>query len=58
MIGLHDAVLYGDDDWINALLSEPGVKDLPAEDGLTGFAIAVGYMNIEIVTRFLKSKLP
>ena len=55
--GLHDAVLYEDKNWINALLNEPGVEDLPAEDGLTGFAIALGYMNTEIVTRFLKSKL-
>ena len=57
MTGLHDAVLFEDENWINALLSEPGVKDLPAEDGLTGFAIALGYMNTEIVTRYLKSKL-
>ena len=33
------------------------MKDLPAEDGLTGFAIALGYMNINIVTSFLQSKL-
>ena len=32
--GLHDAVLYEDENWINALLNEPSVKDLPAEDGL------------------------
>ena len=33
------------------------MKDLPAEDGLTSFAIALGYMNINIVTSFLQSKL-
>ena len=37
------------------MLREPGIKDEPGEDGLTGFAIALGYKNVEMTLCFLQS---
>ena len=55
LIGLHDAAIYQDLSWTQALLREPGIKDEPGEDGLTGFAIALGYKNTELALSFLQS---
>ena len=52
---LHDAALHQDMVWTEALLKEPGIKDEPGDDGLTGFAIALGYMNIDMAIQYLQS---
>ena len=52
---MHDAALYQDMTWIQALLSKCGIKDEPAEDGLTGFTIALGLRNVKMATAFLRA---
>ena len=46
-----------DNNLIKALLNEPGIKDTPAEDGLTGFALSLVRKNVEGVKIFLTSDL-
>ena len=42
---------------VNALVRLPGIRDEPGEDGLTGFAIAVGLMNAKLSTSILASNV-
>ena len=43
--------------WTEALLKEPGIRDEPGKDGLTGFAVALGFMNVDMVIKYLQSKV-
>ena len=42
---------------VNALVGIPGIKDEPGEEGLTGFAIAIGLMNSKMATSILASNV-
>ena len=55
--GLHDAALVESEDAVNALVRIPGIRDEACEDGLTGFAIAVGLMNTKLTQSILRSNV-
>ena len=42
---------------VNALIRLPGIRDDPGEDGLTGFAIAIGLMNAKLSQSILMSNV-
>ena len=44
-------------EWINALLKDSVIRDEPADDGLSGFAIALAKQNEGIVISMLNSDL-
>ena len=52
-----DAVLAESEEAVKALVSLPGVRDDPGEDGLTGFAIALGLMNSALSLFILRSNV-
>ena len=55
--GLHDAALVESEHAVNALVRIPGIRDEPCEDGLTGFAVAMGLMNAKLTQSILESKV-
>ena len=54
---MHDAALVESKDAVNALIRLPGIRDEPGEDGLTGFAIALGLMNANLSQSILMSNV-
>ena len=54
-LGLYNAAISQNADKIRQLLREHGVRDEPADDGLTAFAISLAFKNVDIVLDILKS---